>query len=161
MHVISASTPCKEAIVIRPGEMAPDFRLQDDQGQTVQLSALRGKPVVLFFYPRDDTPGCTIECKEFRDTRDALIARAHVLGVSADDVASHQAFRKKYALNFPLLSDVDRSTCRAYGVWGATPWGEGIRRTTFIIDASGRVAHVFEDVQPQGHAAQVLSRLAS
>jgi len=161
MDAATLATPFEEIIVIRPGEIAPDFRLQDDRGQFVQLSALRGKPVVLFFYPQDDTPGCTIECKEFRDARDALSARAHLLGVSADDAASHQAFREKYALNFPLLSDVDRSTCRAYGVWGPTPWGEGIRRTTFIIDASGRVAHVFEDVQPQGHAAQVLSRLAS
>lgn len=145
--------------MLQPGNPAPAFRLRDDHGGWVELAALRDKPVVLFFYPKDDTPGCTIECKEFRDAREALASRAHVLGISADDLASHQAFRDKYALNFPLLSDIERSVCNAFGVWGPTRWGDGIRRTTFIIDTAGQISRVFEDVQPQGHAAEVLAAL--
>ena len=145
--------------MLKVGDQAPDFTLQTDKGETVTLSSLRDKPVVLFFYPKDDTPGCTIECKEFRDARDRYVSRAHVFGVSADDVASHQAFVAKYTLNFPLLADVGHRVADEYGVWGPTPWGDGIHRTTFVIGTDGRVARVFEKVKPQGHADEVLGAL--
>jgi peroxiredoxin Q/BCP len=142
-----------------PGDTAPDFTLTDDAGDSVSLGKLAQKPVVLFFYPKDDTPGCTIECKEFRDARDAFAKRAHVFGISPDDVASHQAFRDKYALNFPLLADPGHRVADLFGVWGPKPNGsEGIHRTTFVI-AGGKISHVFRDVKPQGHAAEVLAVL--
>jgi thioredoxin-dependent peroxiredoxin len=143
--------------MLKPGDDAPDFTLESDTGKPVTLSALRNKPVVLFFYPKDDTPGCTIECKEFRDAKPQFEAKAHVFGISPDDVASHQAFRDKYALNFPLLADVGHAVCDAYGVWGTKPNGSvGVFRTTFVIGPDGRVRNVFENVKPEGHAAEVL-----
>lgn len=143
----------------KPGDAAPRFTLSDDGGKSVSLEDLRDKPVILFFYPKDDTPGCTIECKEFRDARARFLDKAHVLGISPDDSASHQAFRDKYALNFPLLSDPGHSVADRYGVWGVKPNGkEGIFRTTFII-RDGRIARVFEAVKPEGHAAEVLAAL--
>ena len=145
--------------MLKPGDQAPDFTLSTDKGEKVQLSKLRDRPVVLFFYPKDDTPGCTIECKEFRDAREQYLNRAHVFGISADDVASHQAFVEKFSLNFPLLADVGHHTADAFGVWGNTAWGEGIHRTTFVIGTDGHVANVFEKVRPQGHAAEVLAAL--
>ncbi len=145
--------------MLTAGSSAPDFSLQTDTGETVQLSKLRDKPVVLFFYPKDDTPGCTIECKEFRDAREAFLSKAHVFGISPDDVASHQAFRDKYALNFPLLSDEGHRVADAFGVWGPTKWGEGIQRTTFVIGTDGKVQRVFEQVKPEGHAQEVLAAL--
>ncbi len=145
--------------MLKAGDDAPDFALPNDAGETVTLSALRDRPVVLFFYPKDDTPGCTIECKEFRDARAAFQERAHVFGISPDDVASHQAFRDKYALNFPLLSDPGHGVADAFGVWGPKKsGGEGILRTTFLI-RDGKIARVFEEVKPQGHAAEVLAAL--
>lgn len=143
---------------LKEGDVAPEFALKTDQGQDVTLSALRGKPVVLFFYPKDDTPGCTRECKEFRDARSQFQDRAHVFGISPDDIASHQAFRDKYALNFPLLSDPGHQVAERFGVWGAKKSGEGIHRTTFVI-RDGKIARVFADVKPEGHAAQVLAAL--
>jgi peroxiredoxin Q/BCP len=141
------------------GASAPDFTLATDEGAPVTLSGLRDKPVILFFYPKDDTPGCTIECKEFRDARAAFLGKAHVFGISPDDMASHQAFRDKYALNFPLLSDPGHKVALDYGVWGVKPSGnEGIFRTTFII-RDGKVAKVFEAVKPEGHAAEVLAAI--
>jgi peroxiredoxin Q/BCP len=114
---------------------------------------------VLFFYPKDDTPGCTIECKEFRDARADFQAKAHVFGISPDDMASHQAFRDKYALNFPLLSDPEHRVASLFGVWGPKKNGtEGIHRTTFVI-REGKIARVFSDVKPEGHATQVLAAL--
>ena len=145
--------------MVTPEDVAPDFTLETDDGTQVALSGLRGKQVVLFFYPKDDTPGCTIECKEFRDAAPKLQEKALVFGVSADDRASHEAFRDKFSLNFPLLCDVGHKVCDAYGVWGQTPWGEGIRRTTVIVNTDGRVKKVFENVTPQGHAAEVLAVL--
>jgi peroxiredoxin Q/BCP len=145
--------------MLREGDAAPDFTLKTDTGQDVTLSAQTGKPVVLFFYPKDDTPGCTVECKEFRDARAQYLDRAHVFGISPDDVASHQVFRDKYALNFPLLSDAGHKVAEKFGVWGPKKTGsEGIRRTTFVIRA-GKVARVFTDVKPQGHAQEVLAAL--
>lgn len=141
------------------GTPAPDFTLDTDDSQRITLSSLTDKPVVLFFYPKDDTPGCTIECKEFRDARDAFDAKAHVFGISPDDVVSHQAFRDKYALNFPLLSDPGHRVADLYGVWALKKNGsEGIHRTTFVIQG-GKIARVFTEVKPEGHAAEVLAAL--
>jgi peroxiredoxin Q/BCP len=145
--------------LLNEGQPAPEFTLKTDSGSDISLSALPDKPVVLFFYPKDDTPGCTIECKEFRDARPAFEARAHVFGISPDDMASHQAFRDKYSLNFPLLSDPGHRVAEQFGVWGPKKNGsEGIHRTTFVI-IGGTIARVFSDVKPEGHAAEVLAAL--
>jgi thioredoxin-dependent peroxiredoxin len=145
--------------ILDAGDVAPDFELETDSGDRVSSRALTGKPIVLFFYPKDDTPGCTVECKEFRDARDAFRERAFVFGVSPDDVASHQAFRDKYALNFPLLSDVGHQVADRFGVWGQRKSGSvGILRTTFVI-RDGKISKVFTDVKPEGHAAEVLAAL--
>jgi len=143
---------------------APDFTLQSDSGASVTLSDLRGRPVVLYFYPRDDTPGCTVEACEFRDAwGDVEKAGAVVLGVSPDDVPSHGRFRTKFQLPFPLLADPDHRVAELYGVWGEkSMYGRkffGILRTTFVIDPGGRVRQVFERVKPKGHAARVLEAL--
>lgn len=148
------------------GALAPDFTLDTDAGAPLTLSALRGRPVVLYFYPKDDTSGCTTESCEFRD----LIPRfeeidAQVLGISPDPVKSHVKFRDKYSLNFPLLADVEHAVAERYGVWqeksmyGRKYWGNV--RTTFVIDANGRIAHLFEKVKPAGHAAEVAAVVAS
>jgi len=143
---------------------APDFTLRSDSGESVTLSGLRGRPVVLYFYPRDDTPGCTVEACEFRDAwGDVEKAGAVVLGVSPDDVPSHGRFRTKFQLPFPLLADPDHRVAELYGVWGEkSMYGRtffGILRTTFVIDPGGRVRQVFERVKPKGHAARVLEAL--
>ena len=145
--------------ILSEGESAPNFTLQDDQGEQITLSALQDKPLVLFFYPKDDTPGCTIECKEFRDARADFQAKAHVFGISPDDLDSHRAFRAKYALNFPLLSDPEHRVASQFGVWAPKKNGsEGIHRTTFVI-RDGKIVRVFSEVKPEGHAAQVLAAL--
>jgi len=145
--------------ILQAGDPAPDFKLKTDRDEEVALALLTSKPVVLFFYPKDDTPGCTIECKEFRDARAQFEARAHVFGISPDDLASHQAFRDKYGLNFPLLSDPGHRIADQFGVWGVRKNGsEGILRTTFIL-RDGKVARVFGDVKPEGHASEVLAAL--
>jgi thioredoxin-dependent peroxiredoxin len=145
--------------VLAAGDAAPEFSLQTDSGDTVSSSTLVGKPIVLFFYPKDDTPGCTIECKEFRDARQSFQERAFVFGISPDDVASHQAFRDKFGLNFPLLSDPGHQVASQFGVWGPRKNGsEGILRTTFIIEQH-KIQRVFTDVKPEGHAAEVLDAL--
>jgi peroxiredoxin Q/BCP len=145
--------------ILNEGQPAPEFTLKTDSGSDVSLAALPDKPIVLFFYPKDDTPGCTIECKEFRDARPAFEAKAHVFGISPDDMASHQAFRDKYSLNFPLLSDPGHGVADKFGVWGPKKNGtEGIHRTTFVIKG-GKIARVFTEVKPEGHAAEVLAAL--
>lgn len=143
---------------------APDFSLLADDGEKVSLADLRGKKVVLYFYPKDDTPGCTTEACGFRDNWNALKRKgAVVLGVSKDDAASHVRFKERYDLPFTLLSDPDGSTLGKYGVWqekslyGKTYWG--IARTTFVIDEQGKIAKVFAKVRPVGHAAEVLAAL--
>jgi peroxiredoxin Q/BCP len=151
---------------ITPGTKAPPFSLPSDSGETVSLEDLRGSPVVLFFYPKDDTPGCTAEACEFRDSWKAVQrAGAVVLGVSPDGVASHRRFREKFALPFHLLADEDHAVAEAYGVWGEkSMYGKkyyGVLRTTFIIDAAGSVRRVFEKVKPAGHAAEVLEALSA
>ena len=148
------------------GDAAPEFELQDTDSQTVRLRDLRGKKVVLYFYPRDDTPGCTVEACSFRDNIGALTeAGALVYGVSTDDVASHGKFTSKFDLNFPLLADTERTTVQDYGVWverkrfGRTSMG--IQRATFLIDEEGRIAKVWATVKPELHVAQVLEALAT
>ena len=149
---------------IEEGDRAPDFTLPAADGTKVKLSALRGSPVVLYFYPKDDTPGCTKEACSFRDSHRQLQKhRATVLGVSADTVDSHAKFRDKFELNFPLLADVDHKVAEKYGAWREkNMYGKksmGIVRSTFLIDAQGRVATVWKAVKVDGHDAQVLDAL--
>jgi peroxiredoxin Q/BCP len=146
------------------GSKAPDFQLPDHSGKTVSLSQLAGKNVVLYFYPKDDTPGCTREACGFRDEHSALEkAGAVVLGVSPDGATSHQKFITKYNLPFPLLSDTEHKVADAYGVWGEKSlYGRkfiGLTRATFLIDAQGKVKHVWPKVKVDGHVSQVLSAL--
>lgn len=150
--------------MVEAGEAAPDFRLTADDGRTVTLKELRGKKVVLYFYPKDDTPGCTTEACAFRDNLARVTTKgAIVLGVSRDDTRSHGKFRDKYHLNFPLLSDDDGTVVRSYGVWKTKKnYGreyEGIERTTFLIDEKGRIAKVWPKVKVDGHADEVLAAL--
>jgi peroxiredoxin Q/BCP len=150
--------------MLSPGGNAPSFSLQSDTGETVTLDGLRGKKVVLYFYPKDDTPGCTTEACEFRDSWKAVQKTgAALFGVSPDRIESHQKFRKKYDLPFPLLADPEHAVAEAYGAWGEkVRYGrkyEGILRTTFVIDEKGKIAKVFEKVKPEGHAKEVLEAL--
>jgi peroxiredoxin Q/BCP len=150
--------------VIEEGRPAPDFELESDAGQTVRLSDFRGRPVVLYFYPKDDTPGCTTEACEFRDAYDVFRERgAEVLGVSPDDVASHGKFKAKYELPFTLLADPEHKAAEDYGVWAErNSYGKksmGIKRSTFIIDPDGNVARAMVGIKPAGHASAVLSSL--
>lgn len=146
------------------GAKAPSFTVQTDEGATVSLRDYRGRRVVLYFYPKDDTPGCTTQACEFRDSWAAVkAAGAVVLGVSPDGVASHQRFKAKFSLPFPLLADPDHAVADAYGVWGEkSMYGrtyEGVHRTTFVIDGDGSILKVFRKVKPKGHAAEVLAVL--
>jgi peroxiredoxin Q/BCP len=150
--------------VVEEGAPAPDFELRSDEGETVTLSALQGKPVVLYFYPKDDTPGCTTEACEFRDAYDRFRDQGvEILGVSPDTEASHQKFKSKYELPFTLLADPDHRTAQAYGVWKEKRnYGKtymGIERSTFVIDADGKVAKAMRGIRPAGHAAKVLETL--
>jgi thioredoxin-dependent peroxiredoxin len=150
--------------VVEEGTPAPDFELASDEGETVTLSALRGKPVVLYFYPKDDTPGCTTEACEFRDAYDRFREQGvEILGVSPDTEASHQKFKSKYELPFTLLADPDHQAAEAYGVWKEKKnYGKtymGVERSTFVIDADGKVARAMRGIRPAGHAAQVLETL--
>lgn len=151
--------------MIREGDVAPDFELESDSGEPVKLSELRGRRVILYFYPKDDTSGCTKEACGFRDNLDRLDEHgATVLGVSPDGLASHAKFRAKYDLNFPLLSDPDHAVAGAYGAWGKKKmYGrefEGILRSTFVIDAEGLVEKVYAKVKPAEHAEQILADLS-
>ena len=151
---------------IEEGTRAPDFTLATHDGGQVKLSSLRGTPVVLYFYPKDDTPGCTKEACGFRDAAKALAKHgAVVLGVSRDSAASHAKFRDKYSLPFTLLVDADHAVAEKYGAWREkTLYGKksmGIVRSTFVIDAAGKVAKVYRSVKAEGHAAQVLEALAA
>lgn len=147
------------------GKPAPDFSLPDESGKTHKLSAYRGKPVVLYFYPADDTPGCTAEACDLRDDYHKYQkAGAVILGVSPDDETSHDAFKKKYKLPFTLLADKGHKVCELYGVWGQkSMFGKkyfGVIRSTFIIDADGNIAKVFEKIKAKENNEKVLSALA-
>ena len=149
---------------IEAGERAPDFTLPADDGSHVKLSDLRGSPVVLYFYPRDDTPGCTREACSFRDQHTELgRLGAKLLGVSTDDVQSHGKFRDKYQLNFPLLADTQHQVAEKYGAWREkVRFGKkslGIERSTFVIDAQGTVRKVWKNVNVDGHDQQVVEAL--
>jgi peroxiredoxin Q/BCP len=150
--------------VLQEGDPAPDFSLQSDAGETITLSSLRGRPVVLYFYPRDDTPGCTTQACGIRDAYGEFQhAGAVVLGVSPDSVERHVKFKQKYGLPFSLLADPGHEVAERYGVWGEkTYMGRtytGIRRSTFVIGPDGTVRKVMHDVKPSTHADDVLAAL--
>ena len=150
--------------MIKEGQKAPEFSLPSSEGGEVSLKSLKGKPVVLYFYPKDDTPGCTREACAFRDAKAAIKKTgAVVLGVSPDSLAAHDKFAAKYKLNFPLLSDPDKAVARRYGAFGEKLlYGKkvvGMIRSTFVIDAAGVVRKVFPRVKVDGHDAKVLAVL--
>ena len=149
---------------LKEGIPAPDFTLPDENGKEHKLSDYRGEHVLLYFYPKDDTPGCTTEACNFRDDytiyQDAAVT---ILGVSPDTPASHLKFKEKYQLPFTLLADVDHTVCELYGVWGLKKnlgkEYEGVHRTTYLIDPQGMIERVFKKVSPAKHSAEVLARI--
>lgn len=150
--------------MIEKGAKAPAIKLTDETGKSVEFAQFKGKKVVVYFYPKDDTPGCTVEACGFRDNYDAILKKgAVVVGISADSEASHGKFKTKFDLPFYLLADPEKKAINAFGVWGEkTNYGktyEGILRTTFIIDENGTISHVFPNVKPDGHAEQILKAL--
>jgi len=150
--------------MLQPNIPAPDFTLQADDGREVSLDDYRGQKVVLYFYPKDDTPGCTTEACGFRDDYSGILAAgAAVLGVSPDPVKSHVKFKTKFSLPFALLSDPDHCVAEMYGAWGQKKmYGkdyEGILRTTYIIDENGTITHVCPNVKVQEHSQEVLAAL--
>jgi thioredoxin-dependent peroxiredoxin len=146
---------------LQPGDSAPDFTLPGDGGSTISLAGLRGKKIVLYFYPKDDTSGCTLEAKNFNDSKAAFAkAGTEIIGVSADSVASHDKFKKKYGLDFALASDESKAMLEAYGVWvEKSMYGKkymGIERSTFLIGADGKIKQVWSKVKVPGHVDEVL-----
>ena len=151
---------------IQSGIPAPEFSLPDENGTIRRLSDFRGRVVVLYFYPKDDTPGCTTEACNFRDDYNAYVdADVVILGVSPDQPKSHTRFKEKYSLPFPLLADDGHKVCSLYGVWGPKKLAgrayEGVLRTTFLIDRNGKIARIFEKVKPSEHSAEVLAAIQS
>jgi len=151
-------------MMLAEGSLAPDFTLQDDEGKPVSLSSYRGKTVVVYFYPKDDTPGCTKEACGFRDAYDLFLAKgAVVIGVSPDKPASHGRFRAKHGLPFVLLADPEHSVLEAYGAWGEkSMYGKkymGVVRSTVVVAPDGSVLKAFPKVSPEGHAAEILAEL--
>ena len=151
--------------MINEGDQAPDFTLQSDAGTDVTLSSLRGRPIVLYFYPKDDTPGCTTQACGIRDAYGEFErAGAVVLGVSPDDESSHVKFREKYELPFTLLADSDHAVAERYGAWGEKKFAGksymGVKRSTFVIGEDGTVKTVMQNVKPATHADDVLAALA-
>ncbi len=152
--------------MVKAGQAAPAFKLQDDQGNWVSLADFRGEHVVLYFYPKDDTPGCTTEACAFRDeSREFKTRGIAIVGVSADSVESHQKFKEKFHLNFPLLSDPDKKVLKAYGVWKEKAmYGKkymGIERTTIIIDEHGNIEKVFPKVKVATHVKEILENFSA
>lgn len=145
----------------QPPYKAPDFSLKDEAGEQRSLADFKGKWVVLYFYPKDDTPGCTVEACSLRDARDDITELgAEIVGISADDLTSHEKFRAKHNLNFTLLSDPDKKAIDAFGAWGKKMFGkEGILRRTFIINPEGVVVKVYGRVTPLGHGEQIIAEL--
>ncbi len=151
---------------LKPGDKAPDFALQDQQGQSVGLDTFRGRKVLVYFYPRADTPGCTTQACSLRDARESVeAAGAVVVGISPDRPAAQAKFDTKYALGFPLLSDPDHAVAEAYGVWGErSMYGKkylGVIRSAFVIDEEGRIAETFYKVSPKDTVPKALQALAS
>jgi len=166
MPAKKATSASETSSLLPVGRKAPAFSLRNAAGKTVKLSDFKGKKVVLYFYPKDLTPGCTTEACGFRD--DYTLLQQHgveVLGVSADEVASHLKFTEKHALPFPLLSDPDHAMIEKYGAWveksmyGKKYWG--VARITYVIDEEGRIAHVFPKVKPDGHSQEILAILTA
>ena len=160
------ATRTMEKPILTEGMQAPDFAMPTDDGGIVTLADFRGKTLVLYFYPKDDTPGCTAEACTFRDNLPHFQSvNAAIMGVSKDDVTSHGKFRNKFSLNFPLATDTDGSVCEAYGVWGEkSMYGKkymGIDRATFLIDGTGLVRKVWRKVKVEGHDAQVKAAIAA
>jgi peroxiredoxin Q/BCP len=154
----------QEGTMLKEGDKAPGFDLKNDEGKDVKLSDFKGQEVVLYFYPKDDTPGCTTEACSFRDNlKDFSKKNAVILGVSTDDVASHVKFKKKYGLPFQLLADTDKKVVNDYGVWKEkSMYGRkymGIERTTFIISPDGKIKKIFPKVSVTNHTAEVLGAL--
>ena len=150
--------------MVEEGQEAPDFELASDAGERVRLSQFRGQPVVLYFYPKDDTPGCTAQACDIRDNYDDFTERgAIVLGVSADDESSHVKFKEKYGLPFTLLADPEHQVAEQYGTWVEKNFGGkkymGVERSTFMIDPEGRIAKVMRRVKPDTHVERVLAEL--
>ena len=150
--------------MLKEGDPAPDITLETDKGERFALSSLRGKKVVLYFYPKADTPGCTVEACEFRDASKPFSKKnAVIIGISPDQVKSQAKFKQKFDLPFTLLADADRKAAEAYGVWKEkNMYGKkvmGIVRSTFVIGEDGRIEKIFEKVKAQGHAAEVLAAL--
>ena len=149
-------------MLLKENELAPDFSLADETGKVHSLTEYKGKNVLLYFYPKDDTPGCTTEACAFRDDYlDYEKAGVVILGISADTSKSHAKFKEKYHLPFSLLADVDHAVCEKYGVWGRKKFMgkeyDGIFRTTYLIDPEGKIKKVFADVKPAGHSKEVLA----
>jgi peroxiredoxin Q/BCP len=156
----------QETTMLTEGKKAPAFKLPSSEGGDVALSDHAGETVVLYFYPKDDTPGCTVEAQEFRDAKKKLAAKgAVVFGVSKDSIASHEKFAKKHRLNFPLLSDPDAKIIEKYGAWGEkNNYGKkymGIVRTTVVIGPDGKVAKIFPKVKVKGHVAAVVEAVSA
>jgi peroxiredoxin Q/BCP len=148
---------------LKPGDQAPSFAMPDENGKVVSSDSLKGKTYLLYFYPKDDTPGCTVEACQLNDNLAQFkTLGVPVLGVSRDDAASHQAFQKKYGLNFDLLTDADRKVHDAYGAWGDRPGrGEGVIRSSFLVGPDGKIKRSWYFVKPDGHALEVLKELAA
>ena len=149
---------------LSPGDVAPDFTASTTDGSTLRLADLRGKSVILYFYPKDDTPGCTKEACAFRDSHNRFQTKdAVVLGVSTDSVKSHLKFTEKYQLPFPLLADTEKKIVQAYGVWGEKTFMgrkyEGTHRVSFLIGPDGKIQHIWTKVKPEEHAEEVLAAL--
>jgi peroxiredoxin Q/BCP len=152
--------------LLNVGDKAPEFKTKDQDGETVSLKDFKGKKVVLYFYPKDDTPGCTKEACSFRDGFGAFRRRKiEVLGVSVDDEKSHKKFAEKYSLPFRLLADPEKNIVKAYGVWGEkSMYGRkymGTNRVTYVIDERGKIAAVWPKVKPEGHAAEILRAITA
>ena len=146
---------------LKPGDVAPLFSATDQHGKVISLQSLKGKKIVLYFYPKDDTPGCTAEACNLRDNHSELIKQGYVvIDVSFDPIAKHEKFAAKYELPFSLLPDTDKSIIQAYGVWGPKKFlgksYEGVYRTTFVIDETGLIERVFTQVDTKEHTAQIL-----
>jgi thioredoxin-dependent peroxiredoxin len=159
-HVLNKDGMMTKALAV--GDIAPDFTLPADGGGSISLKSLKGRKVVLYFYPKDDTPGCTLEAKGFNDHKAAFAAAgAEIIGVSPDSVASHDKFKRKYGLSFALASDEGKAMLEAYGVWAEkSMYGKkymGVERSTFLIGADGKVLHAWTKVKVPGHVEEVLA----
>jgi peroxiredoxin Q/BCP len=150
---------------LKEGQIAPDFSAIDQNGEKISLSSLKGSKIILYFYPKDDTPGCTQEACNLRDNyHDLLVRGFKIIGVSSDEAKSHRKFTEKYSLPFPLIPDTDKAIIKAYGVWGLKNFlGKeyvGVHRTTFVIAEDGTIEKIFTKVQTKDHTQQILKELA-